>query len=337
LLELDSVKANPADVAMVLLAAGSWQAERSSFSDALKSFEGALAIYKKLGDSVGIATSASNIGAVHLEVGDRAVALDHCSRALTMFNAEGNPAAEAVCLHNLGNAYDATGDTEKALGCYREALVCSREASEPISEARILIKIGRALGRQDEKKQAEHFIRQAATICRLHEDRFGEAEAIHYLACIIEDGDDDTCELLQQALAIRREIGDLAGEVRSLSELRDTLAEEGQTSVAITRGKQAVNVWHAVMSENRELHASLKAALLAGCEREVRVLSELLRRVGQNGEAEVLDRRVAGMSHHTYTRESPATGPPINFAPDEQQWLRRHDAYGGAAKGRQAG
>jgi len=327
LLERPSIRSNPADQGLVLLAAGSWQAECSAFADGLQSFETALGIFKKLGDDVGAAVAVSNIGALYLEIGHGKASLEHCNRAMTLLADRQDASARAVCLHNLGNAHDANGDRARALHCYRQALESSREASEPVSEARILIKMGCRLSREEEREDAMQLLRKAATICRLYEDRFGEAEAIHHLAMLLRDEENgEVCELLQQALAIRRQIGDRSGEAHSLEQLRDALAESNQISIAVIRGKQAVQTWQSILSENAALQHHLSAFLTGHLERDLRALAELLRRTGRHGDADRVDRFV-DTSASPSKNQPTNNGPPMAFEPEEREWLlaQEHD------------
>jgi tetratricopeptide (TPR) repeat protein len=62
-----------------------------------------------------MATHLGNIGIVHLELSDYALALEYFGKALALDEALGNKAGMARCLGNIGNVYANLSDYARAL------------------------------------------------------------------------------------------------------------------------------------------------------------------------------------------------------------------------------
>jgi non-specific serine/threonine protein kinase len=93
-------------------------------------FEGALAVYRDLGDKRGLAWTLNNLGLIAYDQGEyeRAVALHE--ESLAIHRALGAEDGAGISLYDLGNAVHAVGDTRRARTVYDEALSLLRDAGD---------------------------------------------------------------------------------------------------------------------------------------------------------------------------------------------------------------
>ena len=98
---------------------GSIAREQARYDEARDLHRRSLAIWEKLADETGIASSHDYLGFVAWLSGDEQAAEEHCATALAAFRRTGNVRATATALINLG-----------ACALYRDELALARERLE---------------------------------------------------------------------------------------------------------------------------------------------------------------------------------------------------------------
>jgi CHAT domain-containing protein/Tfp pilus assembly protein PilF len=211
----------------------------------------ALQVAEKLEDvSSRIAPLLNNLGVLYRMRGEPQKALDAYTKALELAQASGRRRVETYAATNLGYLYSILGEEERARELFDRALqLCPgvpryeswvlrnigwfHEASNRNREA--LAAYESALGKST-SPQNQGYALQGMGRVRL---RLGEATAAH--------------ELLERALSLQVESGNLAGEQTILSDLADTNIMLGQLSRAEAALQRALSLSHQLASPYHEL------------------------------------------------------------------------------------
>ena len=112
------------------------------YDKAIKNYEEALVIAQKLGQEDKIATFLNNIGEVYKAWGQYDKAVKNYEEALAIFRKQGKEGSIATVLNNIGGVYDAWGQYDKAIKNYEEALVIAQKLGQEDKIATFLNNIG---------------------------------------------------------------------------------------------------------------------------------------------------------------------------------------------------
>jgi predicted ATPase len=151
--------------------------------------EEALAIFREVGDEPGIAEALENLGIVASSEGDLDRAEAFREEVLTLRRASGDKRGIAVSLINLGHLAYLRHDANRAVEFFQEARDLSNEVGDEWILARSLGNLGGALSRKARNAAADGT----------------EPEAV------ARNLNEEAMALLQQALTISLELGDLEG------------------------------------------------------------------------------------------------------------------------------
>jgi predicted ATPase/class 3 adenylate cyclase len=184
-------------------------------------FEASLASARQLNNLPRQAASLINLGALHYGIGDISSAKAYGEEALTIVKMIGDHASEAIILNNLGGIYYAVGDLETAYARHLEALTLSKMLRNRGSESLSAGNLSLVLCEQGKYREAIIYIETALRLDTEIGDRVGQAynltirakaqQGLTNFAAAIADH--------QQAIAIRREIGQEAGTMDNLAAL----------------------------------------------------------------------------------------------------------------------
>jgi DNA-binding SARP family transcriptional activator/tetratricopeptide (TPR) repeat protein len=213
------------------------------------------------------ALAMNNRGEALLGLGrlDEAIAELERSRALYQ-RCESRLVAQPLA--NLGEVYRMRGDLAMARACYEEAVAVAdqnrnvqalvpalaglariRVEDEPdaalelaeravdagagLGHTRALLGLGWVTLHRGEVDAASGAASEAAALCRRRRDKAGLAEALELQAAILAQGNGQPEPLLQEALTIRREIGDPLGEARAELMLARVASGDGARELAL--------------------------------------------------------------------------------------------------------
>src|SRR6185369_2629687 len=95
---------------------------QGNYPEALARFRLAQKIAEQIGDKAGIASTLSNIGAVHWLQGNYAQALEHYQKSLPMSEAIGDKAEFGSALNNIGLVHLNQGNYAQALEYFQKSL-----------------------------------------------------------------------------------------------------------------------------------------------------------------------------------------------------------------------
>lgn len=180
---------------------------------AVAAMQAAADLFASTGNQRGSLTARLNQGLMQMERGDADAAIEAYRQVLAGARALGDREREAYALHDLGDAYGVLGDHQRAVDMFTLAVVIRRQLGDPGRIASSLANAGLAADALGDHELATADLEEALHLYRSVEDRDGEAFALHHLG-LLELPTDRAAGLglLDQALAIRHDIGDRAGE-----------------------------------------------------------------------------------------------------------------------------
>ena len=128
--------------------------------------QGALALYREMGDGTGVADTLNLLGNITREQGayDRATAFYEDSLALCQERHD--TVGVAVALNNLGTTARAQGDLARARALYEQSLALRRETDDQQGIARTLSNLGNVARAQGDLARAAAFLAQSLALCR---------------------------------------------------------------------------------------------------------------------------------------------------------------------------
>jgi tetratricopeptide (TPR) repeat protein len=208
----------------------------NKLDEALKNFNGALEIRKRLGLEKGVASSLNMIASVQGKLGNSAEALARYKESLSMYQRIGDKRGTAMLLMNLGANYADHAKYDEALKSTTEALTLYRDLGDEKYQALCLNNLGSIRSYMDNFQDALTSYQQAYQIhekLKLTDDM---AQSLQNLAEVNVDlGQYDTAVTQYlKALEIARNSGDQKGIAVNSSGLGALFTEQGKYASAIS-------------------------------------------------------------------------------------------------------
>ncbi len=240
------------EVAKAVLSAGSLAYRQSDYEAAGAFSERGLALYRQLGDPVGIAACLTGLGVVATEHGDYDSAPELFEQALAMRRQVDDPVGLSNALRNLAWAGMRVGDYASAEQHLTEALETARQAGDAHAEAFALSGLGEASLRRDQLDRATEQLEGSLAIRRRLGDKWGTAASLGSIAWVAmrQADQEKAVDHLLDSLTIRSEIGDKGGMAWCLEKL-------AEVAMAAERPDRAVRLYGAAAA----LRASIDSVI----------------------------------------------------------------------------
>src|SRR6266851_1559105 len=129
--------------------------------EALRNYQQALAIRRKIGQKRGVALSVNEVGKMQALLGDNKAALSSFQEALAIRRDIGDKRGLGDSLIDLGNFLDDRGDHDAALKNYKEALQIERDMGNESLQATCLNNIGAVYFEKAQYEDARTYYQQA--------------------------------------------------------------------------------------------------------------------------------------------------------------------------------
>jgi tetratricopeptide (TPR) repeat protein len=192
-------------------------------------FEEGLALYRELGDEVGIAIVLVELGQVARAQGDHDRATALSEEGLALGRKLGERAVTAIALNTLGHVERWRGDAEGAIARYEEGLALFRESRDEWGAAYALANLGVVALESEELGRAETLSQESRSLYERLGDKAGVALALINLGDVArERGEKERAKALyEEALTLQREQGNERGVARALARLTASQQQEG--------------------------------------------------------------------------------------------------------------
>ena len=240
-----------------LRALGMICSEQGDYPGALGYFEGALQLYRQVGDRRSEGMALNNIGLVWNAQGDYDQARQYFEQALRIAREIGSRREETRLLNNLGIVHLYQNHYTEARTYYQQASLRGREIGDRRLEALALNNLGLVHASLDETASARQHYQQAQQIAHEIGDRRTESLAFNNLALLAMDQG----ELIQargyfeQALAINQQIGNRAGECMVVYNLGLTWLNAGGIAEARPLLEQALQIGREIGDRRMQAYA----------------------------------------------------------------------------------
>ena len=211
---------------------------------ALDCMEQALRIRRELGERRSEANSLNNLVVAYLGAGDLARAQVNGEQTLAINRQIGDRHGEARALSNLALVYHQVGELEQARDTHERALALAQLLGDRSLEALTLSNLGHTLLDLGDAAAAREHCEQALTLNRQTGDRRGEGYSLTHLAFALEElaeGLDAAATAYDEALRLRREIGQDALAVDDLAGLAGLAAKQGRAVEALAYAREVLD------------------------------------------------------------------------------------------------
>ena len=230
---------------------------RSRFDTAKEHLHAAATLARTAGWRQAEASTASNLGIVHAELGETRAAADCFAQAIDVYRAIGQPASEAVARSNLAALRARLGDIPESNREATAALAFYRATGDRNGEALELVNIGINHTHLGDFDLGAGLLRRGLEIHTTFGDRYGMAIAHIGLAEHDHDTNRPTTALehAQTALSLATEIGDLVNMANAHTVLTRIRDASQHSDLAMNHGKQALALAHRSRSAEPEIDA----------------------------------------------------------------------------------
>jgi len=212
---------------------------------ALKLYEQALPLMRKVGDRAGEAATLNGLAGVYADTGQPQQAIKHFEQALPLTREVGDRAREATTLNGTALVYQQTGQPQQAIKLYKQALPLAREVSDRAREATILNNMAGVYADTGQPQQAIKHFEQALPLMREVGDRAGEAATLNNIALVYQSLQRyaEAQVAFEQSIALAQQVSHRALEIAGLVDLALLLYQDlNRPQEAITGMEQALAV-----------------------------------------------------------------------------------------------
>jgi tetratricopeptide (TPR) repeat protein/serine/threonine protein kinase len=216
--------------------------------DALRYYEQALDLRRRIGDKRGIAVTLGERAQVQLDMGNGEVALTSYLEALTLQREIGDRRGQGTTLINLGQFYTARAQYDQALKLFKDSLQIQRDVGNKNSEALCLNNIGNVLLAKGEYTDALLYFERAIELRETLKVVRDIADTRHNLAttyAALGRYDQAIGEYLR-ALELRRSSGDTRGAAIESYSLGTIFAEQGRYGAALKSKEEALTAFRSL-------------------------------------------------------------------------------------------
>jgi CHAT domain-containing protein/Tfp pilus assembly protein PilF len=269
---------NPKETAAVLALVGRLYRNYGKYDYALKAFQKAFEISRKISDTYGEAGALRWIALTYLNKQQYAKALEAYEQSLNRYKSTGDRQGQATTNFSIGNVYLQQNQYSEAMHAYEAAIATAKAIPDPGSVA------------------------------------FGQSQLANLYAKQVQV--ERAMSLYQQALAFYRTTGNREWESSLLSSIASLWEKQKQPELAIVFYKQSVNVLETIRQDLKKLSRESQEAYTQSVSDTYRNLANLLLSQGRVLEAQQVLELLKLQELRDYTRDTRAggttQGSPLN-------------------------
>jgi predicted ATPase/transcriptional regulator with XRE-family HTH domain len=246
--------------AKALNAAGHLARRQGDLADAHALLEESLALYRDVGDPLGIATALNNLGLVLRTQGEYDTARILFEEGLALHRELGNKGGEVMALTGLGILARTLDDQIAARDFFAESLVLQREVGEKAMLAFALSNLGLVVADLGDLAGARALFEEGLVLRRELADVPGISSSLHFLGGLARDQGDYTAAsaLYEEGLALSRSVGAKQGVADIVAELGRLAYHSGNYERAYTLMEESSALYRE-MGERRSMAVILQA------------------------------------------------------------------------------
>jgi len=235
----------------ILQAMGGAYAALNKNEDAIRNFQDALDIRRKLGLRKGIADSLEDMASAQSQLGQSAVALKNYNEALAVRREIGDKAGTADALNDLGQFYDDHGQYAQALPLFKESLQTEIDVGNLINQGLVLNNIGNTYLFSADYQNARTYFEQALEVREKLGVSSAIADTLHNLAETLNNMAqyDQALQDYLRALDLRRKAGDKRGAAIESSGMGNLFGYQGRYGAAVSSEEDAVETMRDIQEQ----------------------------------------------------------------------------------------
>jgi tetratricopeptide (TPR) repeat protein len=236
----------------ILQAIGKAQIGKDMETEAITTYQEALATYEDLKDNVGILEMLDMLSALMVKTENSQAAILHVTRGIKLAQEVDDDETEMQLLITLGDARQQLGESEDSLRAYQQALEIARSNEDTQNEAIILYKLGYAQLDNGDANTAIETWEQDLKLFREQEKRDYEGRVLGGLGTAYGELGrwQEATNFHTSALHIAREVKDKVEESLQLGNLGYASVQANQLGQAVLRYRQALHLNY--QSKDRE-------------------------------------------------------------------------------------
>ena len=221
-------------LAWVLNSLGSAYLKLAKYRKAIKLYERALEISRRIVDVRREGNALGNIGSVYLKLAEYHKAIEFYEQHLEISRRIADVQGEGSALGNMGLAYMHLGKYHKAIELYEQHLEISRPIGDALGEGMALGNMGTAYANLGEHRKAIEHFEQKLEISQRIGDVHEEGMALGNMGAAYANLGEyrKAIEHAEQRLKIARRIGDVRGEGTALSNMGSAYINLGESGKA---------------------------------------------------------------------------------------------------------
>ena len=230
--------------ASVLRTLGATYGAMNKSSEGLRYAKDSLEIERRLGRLAGVADSLHSIAQMEDDAGEPA-ALKTYQEALELRRKIGDKQGVGNVLNDLGSHFAARGQNDEALVQFKAALQIQREVRNPVYEAAALNNIGTIYLWRGSYDDAQTYLQQAVAIRERMNLPSDAADTLHSLAEVsVKTGAYETAQgQYLKALDLWRKVGNKRAEAIELYNLGDVFEYQARYGAAVDSKADAVKIF----------------------------------------------------------------------------------------------
>lgn len=213
--------------------------------EALRNFQDALAIRRRIDEKRGIAYSLNEMAMVEASLGKTPETLAHYREALQIRREIGDKRGLADTLLDMGNFDDDRGNHDEALKMYKEALQLERDIGDEGLQATCLNNIGAVYFEKSEYEDARTYYQQALQLQGKSKAPQDIVDSVHNLAEVsVRMGQyDQAIKGYMHALELRRSMNDVKGAAMESYSLGTLFDYQGRFGAALQSKQDALKTF----------------------------------------------------------------------------------------------
>ncbi len=214
----------------------------SDYEEAINQYEESIAIYEKIGDTLGISRGYNNLAMVYKDAGDMEKAVELLSKAHAVSNSTGDYQLLNITLTNFSNIYSQTGELEKAIEYLYEAIKLQEEHEDARGLAHTYTTLASLYYSQEDYENSKVYCEMAVKKGLEVNDLDVLGSAYNNLGFIYDYLEQDSLalEYYNLSLKYREQVNDIKGISESYSNLGSYYIENGDTLKGIDYIEEAV-------------------------------------------------------------------------------------------------
>ncbi len=197
--------------AKALNGAGALAYIQDDYTSTTALYKESLALWRSLGDKLGIAACLNNLGNIATDTGHYERAATRHKESLSLRRESGDRWGIAVSLNNLGEIARCQGHYDEAIRLFEESLTLRRDLHDVWGVAGTLVNLATASAHQGDYIRAAGLYKESITLKETLGDKQGIAFALSSLAAVTgQQGDTaGALALYTKSLGLYQQIGDL--------------------------------------------------------------------------------------------------------------------------------